>query len=289
MVDKIVFLIIGIAISISLAALATADTDNCVVESPHNYSADTDKMWKIDMADDATHMRLHFTKWELAGDDKIYIYDSDHKIIARNSAGANGESFWSCDLYSTKYVEIRLMSHGGSAYGFCIDQIYTDNKAPPENYHRSNYANVDRRGKYKGATGTEDSSTSSSQSGDSSNSSQTSDQSDSSSQVSTQSDNLDQSSTTQNGQSGTTSVVPQSQNEASPNPDVTPTETPTPEKVTTPVEVSTPVPTPIETPVEVTEPVTNTVVPNKAVTTISSGGSGGVTTLLMNIIGRQQP
>jgi hypothetical protein len=127
---KIILLLIGIMIVISLAALTQADTNNYVVESEHNYTEHTDQTKRIDMGD-ATRIRLHFSKWELVSGDKVYIYDNENKIIARNGAGANGESYWSCDLYSKDYIEIRLMSHGGSAYGYCVDQVYTDSEEAP--------------------------------------------------------------------------------------------------------------------------------------------------------------
>jgi len=102
---------------------------NCLVESPHPYSDNTNRTWTVNNPDSsAQYTRVHFARLETeAGYDFVVLRDAAGIEMARYT-GAYPNGLWSPPIAGA-VVQVQLISDGSIvAWGFCLDAIET---APP--------------------------------------------------------------------------------------------------------------------------------------------------------------
>src|SRR5665647_648912 len=112
-------------------------------ESYHPYANNFEYTWPAISRPNATQMRLHFTKVDLANYDDLILIDKDGKQLGQLKYEKK-EDYWT-DWYTGDTLKIKLQTDGSyTGYGFKIDQVETrTDVAPssdlPESYHP--YAN----------------------------------------------------------------------------------------------------------------------------------------------------
>ena len=118
-------------------------TTDYFIESDHPYANNFEYTWPAISRPDATQMRLHFTKVDLANYDNLILIDKDGKQLGQLKYEKK-EDYWT-SWYTGDTLKIKLQTDGSyTGYGFKIDQVETrTDVAPssdlPESYHP--YAN----------------------------------------------------------------------------------------------------------------------------------------------------
>lgn len=101
-----------------------AASSESLAESEHPYTNNSEITWSNISKPGATQIRLHFESLNLAGYDKIVLYDKYDNNVATYSkvAGINYQDFWT-EWYRGYTLKVELVTDSsGTAYGFKIDK-----------------------------------------------------------------------------------------------------------------------------------------------------------------------
>ncbi len=125
----------------------TCISNNSLAESYHPYANNFEYKWPDISKPGATQIRIHFESLNLAGYDKLVLYDKYDNILKtyEGYSGINYQDFWT-EWYTGDTLKVKLITgNSGTAYGFKIDEVEgrsdmcISNSSLPESYHP--YAN----------------------------------------------------------------------------------------------------------------------------------------------------
>src|SRR5690606_31180317 len=128
-VNSYLVLTIALVATFLIAGIAGAET---LVESPHPYANNYDKIWVINQPG-ADQMRLHFTKMEIGYEDTLQLLDKDNKVLTTYTGAWDAwdqkekpillENYW-CEWYALDTIKLKLTTNNEvNNYGFRIDEV----------------------------------------------------------------------------------------------------------------------------------------------------------------------